>query len=686
MISKPLINLLSNKPYIIYINLQFCILYLRSGLVLQYSFFKSSVDTNLTLESFFFFFLDLGGIKKFFFFFHKINLLEKEIAKSIYQTHKKMTVSAFDGTGKYYATSIHNRVQILHASDDSVAPVEYKLSQEGVTVESLAWIEGFKKVSNTSDKKKKRKRSSIGVNDKNSLPQDDSLDVLAIGTSAGDVIVFAPSKASVLFTLSSNKSESNTSAAIKDISVVGGNIIWTVSEDGLVTEWDLSKEKALTSFVVDNARTALLGGDSLLAVGDAEGKILKVDPKSGDSITTILADGSVKALVRAGDLLLAAGEKTISVLRDNEIVKKISTTTGFISKINTYENVLAALSVTGSVELFHLTVLDDEVVDTENEEIKPFLVVKSKKINNIYLTSTLELLINKSSENEFESIKLKNSSNDFVTGTISLDPSADVKDQTQQGDDESNDDFESSSILSTPEAYSTALVQALKADDESLLDMYVSQRVSEEFVQVTLRKLDRDLAAVLVTKLTDRIKKQPNRIFSLTIWIKWILLTYGGYLLTLPETAQSMLLFKDLLTSKMTVLPKLLGLQGRLDMLQAQMTLRKDVEKIQPQSHEEDEDDDDEEQENDAVLIVNGEEDFDDDDDNEEEDEEDDNNGIEEDDYDEEDAEIDEVSQLIDNEAEEDNDEEEEREVAKPVSAKSKTHKRKSKANGKSKH
>ncbi|KAF5109479.1 hypothetical protein DV452_004671 [Geotrichum candidum] len=600
-----------------------------------------------------------------------------------------MTVSAFDGTGKYYATSIHNRVQVLDASDASVAPVEYKLSQEGVTVNSLAWIEGFKKALNTSsDKKKKRKRSSIGVNEKNSLPQDDPLDVLAIGTSVGDVIIFAPSKASVLFTLSNNNSDASSPAGIKDISVVGGNIIWTVREDGLIAEWDLSKEKILTSFTVDGARVALLGGDSLLTVGDAEGRVLKVDPKSGDSVSTIPTESSVKALVRAGDLLLVAGEKFILVLRDNEVVKKINTTTtGAISKISTYEDVLAALSVTGSVELFQLAASEVDVVDTDNEETKPFLVVKSKKINNIYLTSSSELVVNLSADNKFETIKLKNSSNNFVTGTISLDPSADVKDQQSQEDEDKLEvDSESLSILSTPETYSSALIQALKTGDDSLLDTCLSHRVSEEFVQVAVRKLDRDLAAVLVSKLTDRINQQPTRIFSLTIWIKWVLLTYGGYLLTLPEMAQSMVLFKDLLTSKMSVLPKLLGLQGRLDMLKSQMSLRKDAEKIEPQPTQENEEE--EEQEDDAVLIVNGEEDFDDDDDNEEEaedeeDEEDDDDDLEEED------DIDAVGQLIDNEAEEDDEdeeEEEEEEVAKPVSVKSKSRKRKSKTNGKSKH
>ncbi|KAF5093294.1 hypothetical protein D0Z00_004130 [Geotrichum galactomycetum] len=598
-----------------------------------------------------------------------------------------MAVSAFDGTGKYYATSIHNRVQVLDASDASVAPVEYKLSQEGVTVNSLAWIEGFKKALNTSpDKKKKRKRSSIGANDKNSLPQDDSLDVLAIGTSVGDVIIFAPSKASVLFTLSNNNSDSSSSAGIKDISVVGGNTIWTVSEDGLIAEWDLSKEKILTSFTVEGARVALLGGDSLLTVGDTEGKVLKVDPKSGDSVSTISAEGSVKALVRAGDLLLVAGEKFILVLRDNEVVKKINTTTtGAISRISTYEDVLAALSVTGSVELFQLAVSEEDVVDTDNEEIKPFLVVKSKKINNIYLTSSSELVVNLSTDNKFETIKLKNSSNNFVTGTISLDPSADVKNhQSQEDDDKLEVDSESLSILSTPETYSSALVQALKTADDSLLDTCLSHRVSEEFVQIAVRKLDRDLAAVLVAKLTDRINHQPTRIFSLTIWIKWVLLTYGGYLLTLPEMVQSMILFKSLLTSKMSVLPKLLGLQGRLDMLKSQMSLRKDAEKVEPQPNQEE--DEEEEQEDDAVLIVNGEEDFDDDDDNEEEEEEE-SDGVEEDDDLEEEEDIDAVGSLIDNEAEEDDDEEEEEEeAAKPVSVKPKSHKRKSKTNGKSKH
>ncbi|KZF19918.1 NUC189-domain-containing protein [Xylona heveae TC161] len=150
----------------------------------------------------------------------------------------------------------------------------------------------------------------------------------------------------------------------------------------------------------------------------------------------------------------------------------------------------------------------------------------------------------------------------------------------------------------------TILTQSLKTNDVALLESCFH---TTEFntIRSTIERLDSALAASLLQKLAERLHNRPGRAGSLMVWVQWTLISHGGYLAGQPELMKKLGALNRVIKERASGLQPLLTLKGKLDMLEAQMQLRKSMQASIRPAEAEDED----EEEN--VIYVEGEEDED---------------------------------------------------------------------------
>lgn len=153
--------------------------------------------------------------------------------------------------------------------------------------------------------------------------------------------------------------------------------------------------------------------------------------------------------------------------------------------------------------------------------------------------------------------------------------------------------------LSAPSATSlgTVLTQALRTNDQDLLDSCL-RIIDVDTIYATVERLPSPLVATLLQKLAERLHKKPGRAGILMVWVQWSLAAHGGYLASQPQLVRQLATLNKVLKERASGLQPLLSLKGRLDMLQAQLELRR---RNQRKAAGDDEDE--------AVIYVEGEDD-----------------------------------------------------------------------------
>ncbi|KAF2205634.1 NUC189-domain-containing protein [Delitschia confertaspora ATCC 74209] len=153
--------------------------------------------------------------------------------------------------------------------------------------------------------------------------------------------------------------------------------------------------------------------------------------------------------------------------------------------------------------------------------------------------------------------------------------------------------------LSAPSASSlgTVLTQALRTNDQDLLDSCL-RVIDVDTIYATVERLPSPLVGNLLNKLAERLHKRPGRAGMLMIWVQWSLAAHGGYLASQPQLVRQLATLNKVLKERASGLQPLLSLKGRLDMLHAQLELRKRNQKRAAQDEDED-----------AVIYVEGEDD-----------------------------------------------------------------------------
>jgi U3 small nucleolar RNA-associated protein 5 len=145
----------------------------------------------------------------------------------------------------------------------------------------------------------------------------------------------------------------------------------------------------------------------------------------------------------------------------------------------------------------------------------------------------------------------------------------------------------------------TVLTQALKTNDVSLLESCL-HTADVSTIRATIQRLESPLAGTLLQKLADRLHRRPGRAGSLMVWVQWTLVSHGGYLATQPDLIKKLAELNKVIDERAKGLQSLLSLKGKLDMLEAQIELRRSMQ-IQRRRLDEGEDDE-------GVIYVEGQE------------------------------------------------------------------------------
>ena len=132
------------------------------------------------------------------------------------------------------------------------------------------------------------------------------------------------------------------------------------------------------------------------------------------------------------------------------------------------------------------------------------------------------------------------------------------------------------SSLPIPHANSlgTVLTQALRTNDTALLEscLHVGNLQS---IRATIERLPSPQAGNLLQKLAERMYKRPGRAGSLMVWVQWTIVAHGGYLATQPAVMNDLKELYRVVKIRANALQPLLSLKGKLDMLEAQLQLRR---------------------------------------------------------------------------------------------------------------
>ena len=130
--------------------------------------------------------------------------------------------------------------------------------------------------------------------------------------------------------------------------------------------------------------------------------------------------------------------------------------------------------------------------------------------------------------------------------------------------------------LSIPSATSltTVLTQALRTNDNELLESCFRLNDGDS-IRATIDRLQSKLVSQLLQRIAERLYKRPGRAGNLMIWVQWSIVAHGGYLASQPEVVKQLGSLNRVLRERAASLQPLLALKGKLDMLNAQLELRR---------------------------------------------------------------------------------------------------------------
>lgn len=123
----------------------------------------------------------------------------------------------------------------------------------------------------------------------------------------------------------------------------------------------------------------------------------------------------------------------------------------------------------------------------------------------------------------------------------------------------------------------SVLTQSLKSNDHSLLEMVLNNR-DETVIKQTIIRLQPMFVNQFLNRVSERIARNSNRQGELNIWLKWILIIHGNYLLSYPNLQKELSTLHATLTRRANLLPLMMTLQSKLAMNLEGLTLKRELE------------------------------------------------------------------------------------------------------------
>ncbi len=163
---------------------------------------------------------------------------------------------------------------------------------------------------------------------------------------------------------------------------------------------------------------------------------------------------------------------------------------------------------------------------------------------------------------------------DLVRGNETVDVSASLAAQQEPTPNSIVPSHPRTLTVPSPLSLGTVLNQALRTDDTDLLESCL-HTTDEKVVRSTVQRMESSLAGVLLTNLAARMHRRPGRAHTLMTWVQCTLVAHGGALANHPTIFDRLGELSRVLEERSRGLNSLLALKGKLDMLEAQMLLRR---------------------------------------------------------------------------------------------------------------
>ena len=431
--------------------------------------------------------------------------------------------------------------------------------------------------------------------------------VLGVGLNDGSINLFVAAEAESIGKLVGHTGEVNAIAFTE-------TTIWSAGSDGQAIEWDYSKK--LRTLSIDSTLSAIaFHGSTLLAASYTIHRY--PDEKAFTNHTT-----PVHSLVFVGNKFVSAADddRYMNVYSDEAERALIAETD--VKRIDANENVLCAVTLEG-IELFEhptspvekqrrksqVMTAKSKIVIQRPDGAKVDIMNASIRTNQLYIAwnegarMVFEIIDLYQNEQLIESTQLVREKQPVMGAANGIKektkkPYTDGNAQIGAGNDvadlESEEEIEEPTlaerlhamevaapkpvkVVNMPPAASltTVLTQALKSSDTALLESCL-HHTDAKIILGTIRRLDSTLAVSLLEQLASRLSRKPGRSADLGVWVRNTIVVHGGYLASIPSLVRTLSSLHTVLSTRAATLPRLLALQGRLDMINAQIELRRE--------------------------------------------------------------------------------------------------------------
>ncbi|KAI3661134.1 hypothetical protein MP638_000471 [Amoeboaphelidium occidentale] len=140
--------------------------------------------------------------------------------------------------------------------------------------------------------------------------------------------------------------------------------------------------------------------------------------------------------------------------------------------------------------------------------------------------------------------------------------------------EEENEKSKKKITVPKPDSLQHMLVQALHSEDSKLLEDCLCFS-DFKLITNTLRQLPCQYVLPLLKYLVSKMQRTPNRVGTLSKWVKILIVLHMAYLSTTPDAAKELILLSQIIEGRLGVFDKLCRLKGKLDVLDQQVKLRR---------------------------------------------------------------------------------------------------------------
>lgn len=490
-------------------------------------------------------------------------------------------VSIADASGTYVANVItkqgRGEVQIYPVAtltaqlSDSLLVRRHELEFDQ-NIESFAWF------NETEQQSRGSKRKTNGASENKALASS----LLAVALLSGEVLVFSPYKETPQTVYSGEKLVSLASTNVP-------NRFWGLQENGVLLEIDASsrlcvntlKTRVLASVLAATARKSNEVSDGLLLAGK---NVYFVDGAKSDAAVETCGSYPKKVVCVA---LAASKSREMAVVTEglssvefyNPALRRERKNLAILSPISRIYMLVPELLAVVAADGVHIVQMESRKVVTR--------IPAALGIDYVFRANSGIVGV---SHDKFQMscTQLASSVEEFST----FEASQLVMDGADLEDAKAAPVLDVTISVSGPETIENVPSELLYAQIVELLNDEDASAMTKKLLQLCESNDDADNIKNAVRRFSSadsalverffiivakKLAQDPTQTLSLPVWLKWLLLAHGGMLLGRADLGNQLRSLRLLLEEGLAMMPKLMALQGRFELLRTQAELRAKV-------------------------------------------------------------------------------------------------------------